>query len=159
CYGRCQTEARRRSAARQAVDARMRAWRPFLRPALAASAQPLEPRTLHWRLFEWVRRRRGCGLDARGAWYRYRWLRSHSRRAVRHCRPETNLWPGQPCVAGDGKLRLMLDMMGRYVPIDVDERDVSVVSDRTKRKRRGRRNRRNLRARRHSDQAAASASG
>jgi hypothetical protein len=28
-------------------------------------------------------------------------------------------------VVGDGKLRLLFDMMGRYIPIDVDERDVS----------------------------------
>ena len=30
-------------------------------------------------------------------------------------------------VVGDGKLRLMFDMMGRMVPIDVDQRDVSDV--------------------------------
>ena len=48
------------------------------------------------RLFERVRRRRRCRLDARGTWHRYRRLHSHSRRAVRHRRAETDLWPGQP---------------------------------------------------------------
>jgi len=75
----------------------------------------------------------------------------------------TSVASGHDClfdsVVGEGKLRLMLNMMGRFVPVDVDERDVTAISDRTKRKRRGRRNRRNHRARRHSDQAAASASG
>jgi hypothetical protein len=50
-------------------------------------------------------------------------------------------------VVGDGKMRLMLDMMGRYVPIDVDERDVVEVE--RKHKRRGRKNRRHHRSRKY----------
>ena len=40
------------------VDPRIRAWRPVLRPALAAGAQSLEPRALHRRLVQRLRRRR-----------------------------------------------------------------------------------------------------
>lgn len=42
----------------------------------------------------------------------------------------------------DGKLRLVFDMMGRMVPIDVDERDVFSVLKKQKRKRGRRRNHR-----------------
>jgi transcription antitermination factor NusG len=43
----------------------------------------------------------------------------------------------------DGKLRVMIDMMGRMVPIDVDQRDVSVAVSKRRRKRRRRPGRRN----------------
>jgi len=44
------------------------------------------------------------------------------------------------CVVGDGKLRVMFDMMGRMVPIDVNQSDVSAcVSKRNRNRRRGRR--------------------
>lgn len=42
----------------------------------------------------------------------------------------------------DGKLRLSFDMMGRLVPIDVDQRDVFSVVKKRKRGRRMRRHRR-----------------
>jgi transcription antitermination factor NusG len=42
----------------------------------------------------------------------------------------------------DGKLRLSFDMMGRLVPIDVDQRDVFSVVKKRKRGRRSRRHRR-----------------
>jgi transcription antitermination factor NusG len=49
-------------------------------------------------------------------------------------------------VTEDGKLRLNFDMMGRMVPIDVDERDVFSVAKTEKRKRkRGRRRRHRMR--------------
>jgi len=48
-------------------------------------------------------------------------------------------------VLEDGRLRLLFDWMGRFVPIDVDQRDVFSVeakpSDKKRRKRRGRRGR------------------
>lgn len=47
-------------------------------------------------------------------------------------------------VTEDGKLRLSFDMMGRLVPIDVDQRDVFSVVKKLKRKR-GRRSRRHRR--------------
>jgi len=46
-------------------------------------------------------------------------------------------------VVGDGKLRVLCDMMGRMVPIDVDQRDVmSVVRKRCCKRRRNGRSRR-----------------
>ena len=56
----------RRGAARQARDPRIRAWRAVVRSAVAAGAQPVEPRAFHRRLVE--RRRRGGrgGLCAGG---------------------------------------------------------------------------------------------
>ena len=45
-------------------------------------------------------------------------------------------------ITEDGKLRLVFDMMGRMVPIDVDERDVFSIAKKAKRRRRrGRRHR------------------
>jgi transcription antitermination factor NusG len=46
----------------------------------------------------------------------------------------------------DGKLRLVFDMMGRLVPIDVDKRDVFSVVKKPKRRRRNGRGRRHRRA-------------
>ena len=50
-------------------------------------------------------------------------------------------------VTEDGKLRLSFDMMGRMVPIDVDQRDVFSVAKKLKKRRRrnGRRRHRNAR--------------
>jgi transcription antitermination factor NusG len=42
---------------------------------------------------------------------------------------------------GDGRLRVMTNMLGRLVPVDVDERDVFSIVSRRKRRRPGRRNR------------------
>jgi hypothetical protein len=39
-------------------------------------------------------------------------------------------------VTEDGKLRLSFDMMGRLVPIDVDQRDVFTIAKKMKKRRR-----------------------
>jgi len=49
-------------------------------------------------------------------------------------------------VTEEGKLRLVFDMMGRMVPIDVDERDVFSIAKKAKRRRRRRPNRRHRKA-------------
>src|SRR6266511_2829105 len=70
------------------------------------------------------------------------WWRN-SRKAMPSCR---GLISGHDAlydsVTEDGKLRLVFDMMGRMVPIDVDKRDVFSVVKKSRRRRRRRPNRR-----------------
>jgi transcription antitermination factor NusG len=49
-------------------------------------------------------------------------------------------------VVEDGKLRVLFDMLGRMVPIDVDQRDVFAVQRHRRRRRSGRRNHRKAEA-------------
>jgi hypothetical protein len=73
-----------------------RHWRPFLRPALAAGPQPVEPRSFLRRLVERQRCRPRRRLLPGGARHRHRRLDPQSGLDVRHYRYEAHLWQGQP---------------------------------------------------------------
>src|SRR6202045_3941150 len=85
-----------RGAARQALDPRIRHWRPILRPALAAGPQPVEPRSFLRRLVERQRCRPRCRFLPGGARHRHRRLDPQSGFDVRHYRHEADLWQGPP---------------------------------------------------------------
>ena len=87
-------------------DARIRRWRPVVRPAQAAGAQPVEHRAFHRR--QQQRHRRGGRGRADPGRHRHRYRRLDPRPggAVRHRRHQADLWAGQPRRRRAGRLQL-----------------------------------------------------
>ena len=77
-------------------DARIRRWRPELRSALAAGAQPVEHRAFHRRQQQRHRRRGRGRADPRRHRHRHRRLDPRSGGVVRHRRHQADLRPRQP---------------------------------------------------------------
>jgi Amidase len=80
----------------QALDPRICDRRSVFRPALAAGAQPVEPRSFLWRLVERQRCRPRRRLLPGRTRHRHRRLDPQSGLDVRHHRHEADLWQGQP---------------------------------------------------------------
>ena len=86
----------RRGAARQGRAARVRDRRAGVRPALAAGAQPVEPRPASRRLVERLGRGARGRHGAGRARHRHRRLGAQSRDLLRHRRHEADLRRGEP---------------------------------------------------------------
>ncbi len=93
---RCQAVPGRRDIAGQARDARVRAWRPLVRPGVAAGAQPVAHRALHRRLVQRLRRCSGRRAHPGGTRFGHRRLHPAAGGVVRGCRAEADLRPGEP---------------------------------------------------------------
>ena len=107
----------RHRADRQIDDARIRRWRPLVRPARAAGAQSVEPRAFHRR--QQQRHRRGGRRRHDPVRHRHRYRRLDPRPAalVRHRRAEADLRSGQPRRRRAGRLHAR-----PYRPDGVDRR-------------------------------------
>src|SRR5439155_367171 len=87
---------RGRRAARQAGHARNGSRGPVVRPPLASRAQPVEPRSLHWRLVIGIGGGRGVGHGPAGARLRYRRIDPRAGVALRRRRAHADVRPGEP---------------------------------------------------------------